>query len=143
MKQVKRTMALVLALLAVLSVFAMPVSADGLTNEWMDTNGVEHPVGCYFAEKRLDTIPVTFEAWVYLPQESYDQHAGTIMGTYFSKSFDCFSFEILEQGVPQLSFGVRALSMENARIQPDTWTHLTIVYGTGEENKQAYCYLDG
>lgn len=143
MKQVKRTMALMLALLLALSVFVVPVSADGLTNEWMDTNGVEHPVGCYFAEKRLDTIPVTFEAWVYLPQERYDQHAGIVIGNCYSSSHACFTVEIVEQGVPQLSFGAHSLPMENARIQPDTWTHLTIVYGTGEGDKQVCCYLDG
>ena len=96
----RKTVVLMLALLAALSVFAMPVSADGLTNEWMDTNGVEHPVGCYFAQKRLDTVPATFEAWVYLPQERHDQHTGIVIGNCYSSAHGCFSLEILEQGVP-------------------------------------------
>lgn len=137
MKQAKRIMALTLVLMTVLSAFAMPASAD-LANEWMTTNGVEHPAGCYFAEKRLDTLPVTFEAWVYLPQETYDQYAGTIIGNTTG-----FTFEIIEQGVPQLSFGKHSFPLENARVQPDTWTHLAIVYGTGKKNTQVYCYLDG
>lgn len=153
----KRITALLLALL-LLPVFSVSAFAakdterTGLSHEWITTNNIRHPAGCYYAETWLKKMPVTFEAWVYLPAETYALAGGTIIGNYTLKNMDCFTLTIKKNGVPSLSFGHNlneakkastAFTFKEAVIAPDTWTHLAIVYGAGTDNKQVLCYING
>ncbi|MDO4749402.1 MAG: S-layer homology domain-containing protein [Eubacteriales bacterium] len=151
----KRITALILALL-LLPVFSVGAFAAegseraGLSHEWSITNDIQHPAGCYYTEPWLEEMPITFEAWVYLPAETYELAGGTIIGNYTLKNMDCFTLSIQKNGVPSLSFGhvideagkpESAFVFNEAAIAPDTWTHLAVVYET--ETKQVLCYING
>lgn len=144
----------VILLAALLLTFAsVAVSAadetqhPGISHTWMTTRQVEYPTGSYFSEKFLEEFPVTMEAWVYLPAESYDQLGGTIVGNKPQKNTDAFTFSIEESGVPQLSFGhvdgEHNFKFTKAAVPVDTWTHVAVVYGTGTDGKQVFCYING
>ncbi len=148
----KKLISLLLAAALILS--AAPVirassveERTGLTNELMVTRQVEYPTGSYICHKLLDKMPVTMEAWVYLPADRYAELGGTIFGNKPQKNTPALSFSIEESGVPQLAFGSAGdeytFKFTSAAVPQDTWTHVAIVYGTGTDNKQAYCYING
>lgn len=142
-----------MTVILVLCVGSLAVSAaetserTGLSHAWMTTRTVEYPTGSYNCEKLLEKMPVTMEAWVYLPGDSYASLAGTILGNKPQKNQASFTFSIEENGVPQLSFedidGEHKFKFANAVIPADTWTHIAVVYGTGTDGKQVYCYING
>lgn len=147
----KRFFATLFIAVLLLSMIPATVFADnaeervGIQNQWTETEGVTHPVGAYFTEKRLEKMPVTIEAWVYLPQDLYLQPYGTVISNFPHKKEACFTFSIEARGVPQLTFGGQnsdqTYAFTNVFITPDTWTHVVIVYH--EEAKQILCYLNG
>lgn len=150
----KKILSLVLAVLMLSSALAPCASAagekhSGITLERTETNGVSHPVGYYTSEKRYEKMPVTFEAWVYLPKSALSERGGIIIGNYqsFTKD-DYINFEIHENGVPRLLIGdpsgtLHDYKFTKAALRPNTWTHVSIVYGTGEGGKQIFCYING
>lgn len=119
----------------------------GIAHEWMTTRGTEYPVGAYNSVKLFEEFPATMEAWVYLPGDTYAQLGGTILGNKPQKSSPSFNFSVLESGVPQLAFvyngGEHTFKFTNAVIPQDTWTHVAIAYGTGTDNQQVCCYING
>lgn len=139
-------------------VMLLPVATFGTTEQertgvsfdWMETNQVDHPVGYYYSEKRFEKMPATFEAWVYLPQDSYAEPAGVILSNFWNTSDHSVQLEIGANGVPMLAFGHRkgelygrTYAFTDATIPAEEWTHLTVVYGTGTDNKQLQCYVNG
>ncbi|MBQ8257950.1 MAG: metallophosphoesterase [Clostridia bacterium] len=150
----KKIISILLAAIMLASAFSMHISAagndrKGITLDRTETNGVSHPVGYYVTEKRFEKMPVTFEAWVYIPRSVYSQRGGIIIGNYqrFSKD-DFINFEIHTNGVPRLLIDDPSGTMHDykftkAAVRADTWTHVSIVYGTGEGGKQIYCYING
>lgn len=125
-----------------------------------DVNGKGAPISYgddyYLTQKRFDSVPRTFEAWVYIPGNVYSQRGGVIIGNYSNNVKDVFiNFEIYNNGVPRLlmskvSKNGNAISGEwidyqfpSAAVKADTWTHVTIVYGTGNNHHQVYCYING
>ena len=149
----KRIISTVLCIVTLLSLLSLSVySADtkkGITIERMKANDVEHPVGYYNTEKRYETLPITWEAWVYIPKKIYSQRFGPILGNYqgFSKD-EYVNFEIHKNGIPRLVFGVSDGTMydfmfDQAAVPADKWTHVAIVYGTGSQNQQIFCYING
>lgn len=147
----KRLISLFLAFALVLSVApvirAESTQRTGIRNEMMTTRGTVYPTGSYYCNKLLEEIPVTMEAWVYLPADTYASLGGTILGNKPNNDHPSFSFTIEENGVPQLAFdyvgGERRYNFTTAAVPQETWTHVAIVYGTGTDNKQVYCYIDG
>ena len=149
----KRIISLILSILMLTS--ALPILANaaenrsGITMERTETNGVSHPVGYYTAEKRFEKMPITFEAWVYIPKSVYSQRGGIIIGNYQSFSKDDFvNFEIHTNGVPRLLIDDPSGTMHDykftkATVPADKWTHVAIVYGTGTRGQQIYCYING
>jgi hypothetical protein len=122
---------------------------NGITFERMTTNGISHPVGYYETAKRPDKMFKTYEAWVYIPKSIRSSRVGAILGNYQSFTTDQYvNFEIHQNGVPRLVFGDDAGNMYDYRftgatVPADTWTHVAIVYGTGTQNKQLFCYING
>ena len=122
---------------------------EGVTFERMTTNGADHPVGYYETEKRPDKMFRTYEAWVYIPKSVHSSRCGIILGNYQSFTKDQYvNFEIHQNGVPRLVFGDDAGNMYDYRftaaaVPADTWTHVAIVYGTGNSSKQILCYING
>lgn len=147
----KKFVILLLVLALCCSMFTVPVAgADtrtGISHERMVTRQVEYPSGSYYCEKLLEDLPVTMEAWVYLPAETYESLGGTILGNKPQKNTAAFTFSIEENGVPQLAFGHKSgehtFTFSDAAVPQDTWTHVAVVYGTGTEGKQVFCYING
>ena len=151
--KIRRIFAAILLAAMMLSAFTLTVSAadarTGITFKYVKTNGVSHPEGYYFSEKRLERMPVTFEAWVYIPSSVHASRCGAILANYVSYSKDDFvNFEIHSKGVPRLVISepngtFHDYKFTGATVPADKWTHVAIVYGTGTNNKQLYCYIDG
>ncbi len=150
----KRIISILIAAIMLASAFSMHISAagndrKGITLDRTEIHGVSHPVGYYVTEKRFEKLPITFEAWVYIPKSVYSERGGIIIGNYQSFSKDDFiNFEIHTNGVPRLLIDDPSGTMHDykftkAAVRPDTWTHVSIVYGTGEGGKQIYCYING
>ncbi len=99
-------------------------------------------------EKAFSLRPMTYEAWIKLPQ-GYTQRAGVILGNYDDtpqKDGPFFSFEVYTNGSPRLylkSAGASALNLVFQKINVCTgeWLHLAIV--NDYANKNAYCYVNG
>ncbi|MBR4420597.1 MAG: metallophosphoesterase, partial [Clostridia bacterium] len=116
----------------------------------METSGdIVHPTGYYYAHKRLEQIPVTLEAWIYIPAEVYNLE-GSIISNYAEIPGDeFFNFAISAYGIPTFWVGkgkgtsYSTLSFAEAKVPADKWTHIALVYGTGIEGKQAFCYING
>lgn len=149
----KRIISLILSVLMLTSALSLFANAadnrSGITMERTETKGVSHPVGYYTTEKRYDKMPITFEAWVYIPKSVYSQRGGIIIGNYQSFSKDDFvNFEIHTNGVPRLLIDDPSGTMHDykftqAVVPADKWTHVAIVYGTGTRSQQIYCYING
>ena len=151
-----RWISLIAVLIIAVNLLRFPATAvaeqerTGISFEWTETNEVVHPVGYYYSEKRFEKMPATFEAWVYLPQEVYAEPAGVVLSNFWNTSDHSLQLEIAGNGVPVLAFGHRegeaygrTYTFTNATIPSEQWTHLAIVYGTGAEDKQVCCYING
>lgn len=105
--------------------------------------------GSYYSTVSMNKVPATFEAWVYIPKSVYSIDCGVIFGNYAGYDRDVYiTYEILKNGVPCFSFGdrdgtVHEYKFSDATIEPDTWTHLAVVYGAGNDYEQIYCYING
>lgn len=151
--KMKRFLAVVLLTATMLSAFTLTVTAaetrTGITFNYVKTNGVSHPEGYYFSEKRLEKMPVTLEAWVYVPSSVYASRCGAILANYVSYSKDdFFNFEIHKNGIPRLVISepngtFHDYLFKDAAVPANKWTHVAIVYGTGTDNKQIFCYING
>ena len=149
----KKALSFILSILMLTSSLSLLASAadkhSGITFERTETNGINHPVGYYNTEKRYEKMPITFEAWVYVPKNVYSARCGAILGNYQSFAKDVYvNFEIHSNGVPRLVFGDNAGNMydykfSRAPVPADKWTHVAIVYGTGTDGKQISCYING
>jgi len=149
----KKMISLIISLLMLISPLTLFASAaeahSGITFERMETNGIDHPIGYYTTEKRYEKMPVTFEAWVYVPKSIYSSRCGAILGNYQSFSKDDYvNFEIHSNGIPRLVFGDNSGNMYDykfarAPVPADKWTHVAIVYGTGTDGNQISCYING
>ena len=149
----KKALSLIISLVLLLQCCMLFPSAketmSGITFERMTTAGTDHAVGYYETAKRPDKMPMTFEAWVYIPKSVHSSRVGAILGNYQAFSKDQYmNFEIHQNGVPRLAIGDDAGNMYDYRftgaaVPADTWTHVAIVYGTGSQNHQLYCYING
>ncbi len=149
----KKVLSLVLALLFMMSAFSLSVFAAEekahITLERETLKGIAIPKGYYILDKKLEKMPVTYEAWVYIPKDIHSKRVGVILGNSFgSENDDNVTFEILEKGVPSLTFydndaNEYIYKFSKVAVPADTWTHVAIVYGTGTENKQVFCYING
>lgn len=143
----KRCLAMISCILFLLTVLPLGICAaeqrSGLESQRMTLEGVSHPVGGYAAEKRLEKVPLTIEAWVYLPQSMYEKEAGVVIGNFATQKKDNFTFSIQVAGVPKVSIshwlGKREYTFSSAAIPADTWTHVAMVC----LEEKLVCYLNG
>lgn len=110
--------------------------------------GVSHPVGYYITNKKLEKIPATFEAWVYIPKADYAKRSIILGNSLGYVEDDTFSFEINANGIPRLllydtSGTAHDYQFTKATVPADKWCHVAIVYGMGFDNEQISCYVDG
>lgn len=155
----RRTVIIALILALLLSAIPFTVLAEddktpkdassGLMIPRENTGGIDHSSAVYLTEKKSEKLPVTFEAWVYIPSLIYSQRGGIILGNYVGYANDEFiNFEIHTKGVPRFLIyendgTTHDYKFTSAPVPADTWTHVTIVYGTGYEGRQIFCYING
>jgi calcineurin-like phosphoesterase family protein len=149
----KKALSIIISLILICQCCLLFTSAkdamSGITFERMKSAGIDHAVGYYETAKRPEKLPMTYEAWVYIPKSIHSSRVGAILGNYHSFTKDQYvNFEIHQNGVPRLVFGDDAGNMYDYRftgatVPADTWTHVAIVYGTGSQNHQLYCYING
>ena len=152
----KKIIALVLVTFMILSALAVTASATdsasvrtGITFARGSTNDVSHAEGYYYSDKRLEKMPITFEAWVYIPKSVHSSRCGIIFGNYMGfQSDDFINFEIHQSGIPRLVMSnlegtLKDYTFPKAMVKPDVWTHVAIIYGTGTDGKQIECYING
>lgn len=149
----KRLISLILSVLILTSALPLIASADsersGISVPQIKSGSTSHPEAFYVTAKRFEELPVTFEAWVYIPQSIYSSRGGVILGNYNNAAKDVYvNFEIYKNGAPFLAFGEQdgtehSYTFSRAAVPADKWTHVAIVYGTGEQNQQIFCYING
>ena len=88
----------------------------GLSFKVETTNGMEHPTGYYYSPKQLEQIPVTFEAWVYIPSERYSGKNAVISNYLEISGDEFFDFCIHSNGIPHLYIG-RGLGKDYATFK--------------------------
>ncbi|MBP3333679.1 MAG: hypothetical protein J6M35_06490, partial [Clostridia bacterium] len=124
----------------------------GIEVDRIVTDGVTHPEGYYRSDKKLEEIPVTYEAWVYMPSSvSYETNGNRILSNiphiYAVGTDNWFSFELKNGCEPKLMFGYNNKSVaevvfwEGGRVPKDKWTHLVLVHD--QVNSKVSCYLNG
>ncbi len=115
------------------------------------TNGT-YPDSTYDVKKKLESIPQTFESWVYIPEYVGTSRVGVIMGNYTSYTKDAhLNFEVYNSCIPRLQWyddrgsdftsGQHDIQFKNSAIPYNTWTHLTFVYNN--DTGVVSCYLNG
>ncbi len=159
MKMVKRIVCALLLVSMLTSIFFAVSAAEsdskkeertGITIDKVTTNGVTHPEGYYWSGKKPEALPITYEAWVYIPKSLYDEERNVILGniphSYAVGTDYWFSFEIKWKGEPKLMFGdgkriVEVVLWESTRIPADQWTHIAIVHDVA--NNSVIAYMNG
>ena len=153
----KKLLAMLLAVLMILPLFSMPLFAvepeeangDLSTGLRMDGDG-SLAAEEYYASKKLDRVPHTYEAWVYLPAGMETVRPGVILGNYTGvvqdNIFDAhISFEIQKGNKPRLQWydqdGGKHEVVFSKTVAADTWTHVAIVHD--ETAQEVRCYLNG
>ena len=167
MKTLKRLVSSFLAFSMIASMFLTVSAATGSTAETAERTGITidrvttknkfgesitHSEGYYWTDKKLEEIPVTYEAWVYMPSSvSYPKEGNVILSTfpqsYAAGSDNFFSFELKNGSEPKLMFGYNneitreVVFWNEGRVPKDTWTHLVLVHD--QAAKTVSCYLNG
>ena len=135
----KKFVALLVAVLMMVAVFALPMAAS-------DGDGITFGDNAKFQTKKaLEEIPLSFEAWVSLPKDA--GRAGVIIGNY-SGSPASFNFEITTNGRPRLyivEYSTGEKTIHDLTFSADArmgdYAHVAIVYDPVAEITT--CYVNG
>ena len=163
MKTFKRLVSFLLAFSMILSMFLTVSAAQdstraaertGITIDRVTTQNkfgesVTHAEGYYWTDKKLEEIPVTYEAWVYMPSSvTYPKEGNVILSTlpqvYAAGTANFFSFELKNGSEPKLMFGynnkevTEVVFWNEGRVPKDQWVHLALVHDT--VNQTVSCY---
>ncbi len=171
MKTLKRLVSCLLVFSMIASMF-LAVTAATETAESSERTGITvervqsadvfgealtHTKGYYMIDKKLEALPVTYEAWVYIPSEVYDTASGVILGTQWDIWNDTwtggnsgdthFSFGIRAGGHPTLVYGKNGSKQVweatgKGVIPADKWTHVVMGHDTREANRHVWCFID-
>lgn len=114
-------------------------------------NGKDSPYATdsYQMADDLSVMPVTLEAWVYIPESVASEKVGTLYGNFWTSSsygMAYLNYEILTGAVPRIVWSdsisnVYDITFENAAIPTDEWSHLALVYDG--DNGVVSCYVNG
>ena len=171
MKTLKRLVSCLLVFSMIASMF-LAVTAATETAESSERTGITvervqsadvfgealtHTKGYYMTDKKLEALPVTYEAWVYIPSEVYDTASGVILGTQWDIWNDTwtggnsgdthFSFGIRAGGHPTLVYGKNGSKQVweatgKGVIPADKWTHVVMGHDTRAANRHVWCFID-
>ena len=159
MKKTKLTVALVALICLLVSALAVHTfAADGtgehgglaLGGGTDEVTGNKFGMDSYQTCKDMETIPVTLEAWVYVPSSLKGETLGTLYGNYWTSSkygMAYINWEIVKNAVPRLVWNssldgeLYDVTFSETSLPTDSWAHLAIVYNgsTGVVS----CYVNG
>lgn len=133
-------------MLCVLTVMILCATVNAADKDYMTFDG---PYGIYKTAEPLDTVPVTYEAWVKIPEgRTYD--SGVVFGNSHGSHHHSFQFHIYENSAPMIKFinkvpnGVgssKTYTFSNSTVANGEWTHVAIVADAA--NKTISCYING
>ena len=161
MKKSRVIIAIILLICVLATVTFVAMAADGETGhgglsirgevEKNVYHGKDSPyaMDSYRMDKNLSVIPVTVEAWVYIPESAASSDLGTLYGNFWSKNnygTASLNYEILAGGVPRIYWSdsiesIYDIKFEASALPVNEWAHLTLVYD-GESGIVA-CYVNG
>ncbi len=143
----RRLLALTLVFTLLLSIFSFPVGAV----ETPTTGLTPADYHSYSANKQINTVPRTMEAWVNYSENS--SHTSTIFGNYYSSnSKNAYALRIYKGYVTVYLFldGVAyadlTINFEDATVSVNEWTFISVTFNIDEEtptNSKASCYING
>lgn len=96
----------------------------------------------------LHKAPLTFEAWINMPESSANDRGGVICGNYYNNYYSgipLVNFEIYENGSPRVYWKIDGTEyncvMEGVNVARGEWVHLAMAYNL--ETKRMNCYVNG
>ena len=109
----------------------------------------DYPNAYYESNTKLDEIPETLEAWVYIPSYMSSSRVGVIMGNYsgFGDYDAHLNFEVYNNRVPRIQWYNHAnhakydIKFSNSALPVSEWVHLALIYDS--ESGVASCYVNG
>lgn len=109
------------------------------------TDGVTFSANEYYeVTKKLEKMPQTFEAEIYLPV-GLSGRIGCIFSNYDDGLSPCISLDIVDGGKPCLYYntpnGATWNRVVNTDLRRDSWVHLAIT--NDQEKNEFICYVDG
>ena len=150
---------LVACIFMVYSFGASETSSDGLYIPKQDDSGyypespvaLDYPAVTYAASKKLEQLPQTLEAWVFIPSTLADDVAvGPIFGNFSSEGSygDAFlNYEITAGRHPRIlwadefAYNQYDIVFEKVTLPQNEWTHVSFVYDNNTGIVR--CYVDG
>ncbi len=117
------------------------VSAEYKTDDGMDFAATE----LNRTDRVFSEIPLTYEAWVYVPK-SVSGRAGVVFGNYQgSKARPSINFEIHKNGRPRMYFVDKDQGVYDVTFSCDVRTgkYAHVAVACDMKNSTAYCYIDG
>ena len=124
--------------------------------KWMEEISQYSNVGTDFSKGNIEIemvntfeqIPLTFEAWIKMPESATTSRGGIIAGNWFNKYYSdipVVNFEIGERGVPRLYWLVNGKAYDykatGVNVCTNQWTHVAISYD--QYNKKMVTYING
>jgi len=134
-------------------VYVDPSRTEGLLIGRENDDTSNYPTATYDILQRLDKVPETVEAWVYVPTSVYSSRIGVILGNYSGYQKDShINFELAANGIPRIQWwgelnddttkvGQYDIRFSSSVVPADTWTHLVFVYDN--DSGVLSCYLNG
>ncbi len=159
MKKTKLIVALAAVLCLLVSMLAVHTfAADGsasygglaLSGGTDEVTGKKFAMDSYHTCKDTETMPVTLEAWVYIPDSLKGEAVGTLYGNYWaaSKYGNAFiNWAIAKDATPRLVWSssldgeMYDVYFNESRLPTDAWSHLSLVYDG--DTGVISCYVNG
>jgi len=144
----KKTLAIILTLSMLLSVFTFAMPASAANAVTADTVGRTFTTDdAVVMEDTLDSVPRTIETWVKVPTSGT---TGTILGNYtkdkwYASDHARIKLFVDENGVPNLQWydeikTLYEVDFDKVKVNTGEWVHLAIVH---EDNMSYSCYVNG
>lgn len=113
---------------------------DAIYYEYGDKQGMSFKAGeGYYGTKTASPLPMTFEAWINLPQ---DAQGGVILGNSTDNYEKFVQFEVSETGIPSVHIAKwDQFIFDQCQVNTGEWLHLAFVIDT--ENHRVSCYING
>ena len=125
------------------------IKFDKITLEYPEKEPATQPKDYYFTDKKLSSLPRTYEAWVNLPYDMAGGHQTILGSTSESDSINENNlwFYLTDGGVPKLVIaenGVRyTWTFSKSVVSRGAWTHIALAFGYGDNGDEVAFYING